>query len=677
MRRPNIRNRGDVIRLRNLIAYKVFRNSTKINRFISYKLPERKYGDYIFKSLIDITQINTELVSNEIRYAGKMAMENRFDLLGSGWVRYIESVRKIRENKKKYPQICWNIDIKTGYRWPEGFLDEKECIESPEGVDIKNVWELGRMNYLVPFALYILAATNHEKKAAICHYKNIVTDFMQSNPVGMGVNWVLPMEASIRVSNILISYDLIKQADKDGILGDKFSALMAQLVYAHIRFIWNNPEKNIFGGRNGNHYYSNIVGLLVAAGYIRKRDSFADKVFEYARKEFLKETKEQFYAGGGHFEQSTGYFRLTAEMAVFGAAILLRNGYDMPGDITDRLWNNSRLARDLRKTDGSFYSFGDCDSGRFIKTGMYGSYFSNEEAGNRFLNLEGYTAVYGTGDLYFWEDNSCLDSLIKYTEGLFGNGEREAESLEEQIIRQLSGGRIPVCPKTQDGIDMAGNGREEDFIPVKLDRDMIDRYPYKKVTELSFDLPDNRSWDASLYLKMGFYVLRNERSSLLFRFGNNEGAGHGHNDTLHYEYEVNKESCHADRGTYTYTGYPEIRNRYRSTAAHHVPYYGYEQREFMGLFGYGSADTREIVEYTDDSIAVRYVNKYCDHIRRIKRYDGKILVEDYGKSDYETYQGEPIDMSPAYGVIERAEKNDKNSVSNREDGLSKNSPLSS
>ena len=165
----------------------------------------------------------------------------------------------------------------------------------------------------------------------------MIQDFTENNPVGIGVNWVLPMEASIRISNILISYDVLKQIDTKNIFDKAFTMLMAQLVYGHIKFIWNNLEKNIFDGRNGNHYYSNIVGLLVATSYLQNKNIFTKKIYKYARKEFFKETKEQFYSEGGHFEGSTGYFKLVAEMAVFGTAMLIRNGEVVPDFVMERL----------------------------------------------------------------------------------------------------------------------------------------------------------------------------------------------------------------------------------------------------------------------------------------------------------------------------------------------------
>ena len=140
-----IKNKGDLIRLRNIIAYKVFKNSTKINKFVGYRIPRRKCDNYLVKSLIDITQIDASLIVDEVNYYGKMTMENRFDLLGSGWVRYRCDIKDDFRGQYEYRGIPWNVDIKTGYRWAADYLDENDCIHSPEGVDIKNVWELGRM----------------------------------------------------------------------------------------------------------------------------------------------------------------------------------------------------------------------------------------------------------------------------------------------------------------------------------------------------------------------------------------------------------------------------------------------------------------------------------------------------------------------------------------------------
>jgi len=649
-----IRNKGDLIRLRNLIAYKVFRNSTKINKFISYKISWREYKNYLTKTLIDITKIDASLIVDEVNYVGKMTLENRFDLLGSGWVRYRSDLKDDSRNTCGYSGISWNVDIKTGYRWPADYLDENKCIHSPDGVDIKNVWELGRMNFLVPFSMYVLSAADHERQTeALIHYRNMIQDFTENNPVGIGVNWVLPMEASIRISNILISYDVLKQIDTKNIFDKAFTMLMAQLVYGHIKFIWNNLEKNIFDGRNGNHYYSNIVGLLVATSYLQNKNIFTKKIYKYARKEFFKETKEQFYSEGGHFEGSTGYFKLVAEMAVFGTAMLIRNGEVVPDFVMERLYNNRNLAVSLRKADHSYYFFGDCDSGRFIKIVPHGKFLSNSEAESKFLNLDGYTKLYGKDEKYFLEDDSCMDSLIRYADGLIGNTKTDTSSLEAVIVCQLAGKRLNYQKVYTNSYGTMEQNDRNKQISLNLEQSTLEKYPIRKTTELSDFQMGNNPLDFMLFSKMGVCVIRNDRVSLLFRFGANEKTGHGHNDTLHYEYEVDGISYQKDPGTYTYTGYPEKRNVYRSAKVHNVPYYGQEQRAFQGIFGYGTTDNREIVEFTKNAIAVRYRNAYCDHIRRIVIREDRVFVEDYGKSNFDIHRKRQIRTSPAYGVIYR------------------------
>ncbi|MCI8748632.1 hypothetical protein EBB54_15465 [Schaedlerella arabinosiphila] len=649
-----IKNKGDLIRLRNIIAYKVFKNSTKINKFVGYRIPRRKCDNYLVKSLIDITQIDASLIVDEVNYYGKMTMENRFDLLGSGWVRYRCDIKDDFRGQYEYRGIPWNVDIKTGYRWAADYLDENDCIHSPEGVDIKNVWELGRMNYLVPFSLHVLSETDRElQMAALIHYRNVIEDFTKNNPVGIGVNWVLPMEASIRISNILISYDVLKQTDDKDILDTEFTILIGQLVYSHIKFIWNNLEKNIFGGKNGNHYYSDIVGLLVATGYLQNKNVFTKKVYNYAREEFFKETKEQFYSEGGHFEGSTGYFKLVAEMAVFGTAMLIRNGEVIPGFVMERLYNNKNLAVSLRKTNHSYYSFGDCDSGRFVKVVPHGRFLSNSEAESKYLNLDGYTKIYGKAEKYFLEDDSSMDSLIRYTDGLIANTKNDTPSLEAVMVYQLAGKRLNYQKKYTNGNMGAEQNDKKVQISLNLEQSVLEKYPIKKSTELIDFKTQNKLLDFTLFSKMGFCVIRSDKASLLFRFGTNERSGHGHNDTLHYEYEVDGISHQKDPGTFTYTGYPEKRNAYRSAKAHNVPYYGQEQREFQGIFGYRTADNREIVEFTKSAIAVRYRNMYFEHIRRIVIRDNKVLVEDYGKRDFDIHRKMQLRKSPAYGVIDR------------------------
>jgi len=72
----------------------------------------------------------------------------------------------------------------------------------------------------------------------------------------------------------------------------------------------------------------------------------------------------------------------------------------------------------------------------------------------------------------------------------------------------------------------------------------------------------------------GYYVMRDDWSAtanyLLFDCGphGHVGCGHSHADALSFELAVNGRTLLVDPGTYTYTGSKELRDWFRSTAAH-------------------------------------------------------------------------------------------------------------
>lgn len=479
-----IKSNADVIRLRNIIFYKAFGTSTAINRFVPYCVSDKQIKRAQIASLIHLEELQPTLVDRKVRYIGQMALQNRFDLLGSGWVRWTfgqnvlgvlgynyqkdfpctvdgvdAQIIKNRNYKEYdfetgYERIAWNRDIKTGYVWPISYLDENMCIDSPRGVDIKTVWELGRMNFLMPLALCAYAENDINKRAAfVSHYESVLKDFAHSNPVGVGVQWMFAMEASIRISNILMSYDIIRQISADA-LDSETESLVKKLLLEHIRYIWRNIEKNIMLGGNGNHYFSNIAGLLIACAYL-KGNNRSRRILEFAKKEFCKEVSEQFYPEGGHKEASSGYFRLVAEMTVICSAVLAGMGEEIPEVVASRMISNREFALALKRKDDDYFSFGDCDDGRFIKVAVYGELVSNHDAEQRFLNIRGYSELYGQEDDFFVENHHSLNSLIHYTDGLLNiKGKEGNNALEEAFIRAIAGKNMLLLKMRRCVVDL-------------------------------------------------------------------------------------------------------------------------------------------------------------------------------------------------------------------------------
>lgn len=155
------------------------------------------------------------------------------------------------------------------------------------------------------------------------------------------------------------------------------------------------------------------------------------------------------------------------------------------------------------------------------------------------------------------------------------------------------------------------------------------------------------------YQCTGLFIIRAEAFVLFFQIGKNEAIGHGHNDTMNIEYTVDGTTYGGDHGTFTYTGFEDMRAAYRGAVSHNVPQYAEEQKGMKGFFAFSNSDYREIVECTDRCLALFYKNAYYQHIREIHIMDGCIMIKDYGSEEFKLGYGENVLHSPAYGVIER------------------------
>lgn len=679
-----IKCKEDIIRLRNLFFFKLTKNSSLINKYINYDFRRRRLLNLNLQSIINIKDLNVSNINESVDYVAKMTLEHRFNILGSGWVYssfdnktlgllgynyddkyretkndYFEQLNNLRKLDKRvlkqipenYNYICWNKDIKTGYRWKIGYLDEnKTTYNLPDGVDIKNVWELGRMNFLSSLALYALK--ERDIFYVLQEYKNIVMDFYISNPVGIGVNWILPMEAAIRISNILFSFDILSQIDIYDIFDNNFKILLKKMILQHIKYIYQNQEKNIVDYINRNHYYSNISGLLFASSYVKSNKKMK-KVYSYAVKEFIRESVSQFYDEGGHFEKSTNYLRLVGEMFVFGISILQRNNEVIPDYLIDVLIENRNLTQDLTKNNLEVIQVGDSDDGRFIKANMFGVYGSNYEIENSYLNLKGYCNLFDKNEIYFDENTRVYTSFIEFSNGILFE-KNECKTIESEIINSISNNK-----QIADSSRIYNDKKSiHNFITENENNyNMNEKYIKQCIIDIpEFDLDECKQF---LYKSFGIYGIKSKRFSFYFLFGNNNNInGHAHNDSLHVEFEENGKNILFDCGTFTYTAIKEYRNLFRLQKAHCVPIHKNEQKAISDVFSYKSSDYRTVLKYSKKEIKVLYQNDTYTHIREIKLNPPIIEINDISDDEFEFNLQEKEIYSTGYGKLKINNKNE-------------------
>lgn len=527
-------------------------------------------------------------------------------------VNVAEAMRVWRLVDAEYDPIDWQLDFKSGWRWSEAQWYRAVPRRPVPGADIKVPWELARGQHFPQLALaYGLAragaASGVSPERYAREYRNQVLDFIATNPPRFGVNWSCTMEVAIRIANWLVAWDLFTG------FGARFDAPfedeLARSVLAHGRHIATNLE---WSERiRGNHYLANIVGLLFAAAYLPS-DAETDAWTAFAVQELIKEVEFQFSPDGANFEASTSYHRLSAEMVAYGTAMALavpperiesgmarQNAWRglgpkldprshrrtdgggprslFPGWYIERLERMAEFCTHITAPGVGAIQIGDNDSGRFLKLLPAVARLSVGEARDRLANLDGYDELPLDAD-YWLEDPldqrstvAALNGLFRRTDlGAFASGAR----WEEELVSKLAGVEYASYrqvgePSAAERVRIGSDGDLERL------RDRLASESGLWRTEIEIEVGDaGRFEEAIAYPDFGLFILRGRRVFLSFRcgpVGQNGNGGHAHNDQLSITLVVDGVPWITDPGSYLYTPLPEIRNRYRSVAAHFAP----------------------------------------------------------------------------------------------------------
>lgn len=655
-------------------------------------------------------------------------VDHRFDLLGSGWVRVEHGMRaagveghrydagapvdadprgdwlagridpgNLAESRRiwrmvdaGYRPIDWHLDFKSGYRWAESTWYGRIRFGALPGVDIKVPWELARMQHLPVLAwAYALARAGEPgfapAEAYAREFRNQVLDFIATNPPRFGVNWAMPMDVGIRVASWLAAYDGFRAAGAE--LDAPFRAELARAVHAHGTHLVHHLE---WGGARGNHYLADVAGLLFAAAWL-PRSAETDAWLAFAVQELAGETEHQFTPDGACFEASTPYHRLSAEMVVYGTALVLGLGaekraalaeYDAslhrarpplrPGPMplhplpggggtspfgaahVDRLQRMAEFARDVTRPDGTIHQVGDNDSGRFLRMWPEHRPSRVAEVKARLANLAGWDGL-PEGAAYWEEEGLDHRHLVAAIDGLFGRADLGAFAPahpEREIVRALAGGaRFAAAAREGSAAAGASVGTEEDWERARaaVEAAGMTRRTWSVALAAGAEVPARYA-----YPGFGVYILRfADFFYLAVRCGGagqDENGAHAHNDQLAVELLANGTDPVWDPGTYLYTPLPERRNAYRSVRAHRVPRGGEGEPAPLdrGLFQLGEMARAECLYWGPRGFAGSYRGWGEPVYRLVEVLEHEVRVTDAGRTLLP--DAGPPPFSPGYGV---------------------------
>ncbi|TAE30886.1 MAG: hypothetical protein EAZ92_03410 [Candidatus Kapaibacterium sp.] len=318
------------------------------------------------------------LSDTEIHHQAKEAREHRFAFFSN-------------ELRAHGEQIDWQKDYASGARWDSSkAASELDFVQSVNGSDVKYVWDVNRCQWFLWLGMaYVLEKEEHTTKNAkevLCSenvqaFMRDVESWQAANPLGMGINWAMPMEVAIRATNWIVAASFFYEAHE----GTKeFWQGFMRSLWQHGEFLSYNLE---FVRNNANHFMSNAMGLVVLGAFFMQQDdttlkNIGNTWFRCGKRFMEREIMRQFYSDGINYEKSTSYHRFVVEMCTiaFAAAERVREPFEIV--YYQQLTQSFSYIFTYSRADSSAPRFGDTDNGRVLR------YTPFEDYNNHLKNLD-------------------------------------------------------------------------------------------------------------------------------------------------------------------------------------------------------------------------------------------------------------------------------------------------
>ena len=330
-------------------------------KFLAWRRSEkRQYVEAVFGREEMIRTLMAEDVARAVADAERV-LTHTFDLLGSGPFVPVDPERAARASG--YRPIDWYLDPVRALRFPVRvpYKEWKLYEMRPANADVKYPWELGRSQHFMPL-MQAWRMTGEAKYAR--ELFDQIADFMEANPVGLGINWTCTMDVAIRAGNwaLALAGTLDCAAIGDDERLDAYAAL-----FDHGKFIYENLENTY--EVTSNHFLSNVIGLHFIAAEFGALPQ-AKMWDEFCRKALEREIVVQIHDEGADFESAVPYHRLVAELFLASGRLAQWQNRPLSAQYYDRLATMIAFLVGVQRPDGLMPVIGDADDGRYhIMTG--------------------------------------------------------------------------------------------------------------------------------------------------------------------------------------------------------------------------------------------------------------------------------------------------------------------
>ncbi len=494
-----------------------------------------------------------------------------------------------------------------------------------KGFDIKFIWDLSRFQFFSEHLTLDVEETG-QLRLLMCFVRN----FKRGNIPYFGPNWMCTMDVAIRAVNVLYFFEYFHQSGQTTSDDDH---LIEGFLYTHFCFIHRNLENH--SKVNGNHYLSNLCGLIVIGSRLdlNERDI---QVVKFALTEFRSEVENQFLPDGAYFENSTGYHRLATEMVLYTLRFVLTSNerfirqalgcwrVSATEEVTlttswiftflfPLLSKAKQFCKHTTVPDGTFVQIGDNDSGRFI---------------NR--------------------DYLCHRSFVE----IFGN---------DGVGRSF----FSVMRDIDSLFEDYGYCEEDSGASLDLHFKAVSNEGLFRVAEYGFSLSGETSAAVvRCFPQFGIITWSDNSFFMSFRCGHSDPkTSHAHEDQLSISLWDSGKWVVADKGSGTYNRSAVMRKSYREVESHFAPYFqSVSQGISSGIFDFSYNGSYVFGLEAANSAWGRWTVDGKALLRTVTLEDGEIFIRDFVAADdrtvYRHTSVEKLNLSPMsieYGVVSELE----------------------
>ncbi|MDR2278103.1 MAG: hypothetical protein LBE23_09600 [Vagococcus sp.] len=568
------------------------------------------------KNVEDILQY---INKDELEWCMSKYKKNYYDILGSGWICFGNEFGRIDWNKKIYPQKMTDSQFVTD-------------------VDIKTIWELSRTYHLPQMALFLSSKNIEERnqiEEMIYHQILDLSNLPQSHEC-----WLSPMDVAIRCCNQLVTLDICLKGE-GSIFLDKNEEIK-RIFDKYLLYLINNLELNYVDGSHGNHYLSNLVGILFICSYFGSDEN--KEIFDFASRELLIEIKKQILCDGSIYECSTMYSRLSSELLYFGIGILQFN------EKNNQFYNEWHQLYKLLEflnyclVEENLIQVGDNDSGHLFKFGIDGKFKKINELKKININYNTYNFKEAN---YFDENDFSLKEVLGFYNLFINSPKVFDKSALSEVLCQIAGNiDIKIDKETTKELKMT-----------KLSSEKSENFRFTK--KIIFNLEEkNDSLLINYFEDFGLLKLStfNKKNIVFIRLpfdAKNKLLAHVHDDIFSIQFYQRNKWKYKDKGSYLYTSNKNMRNYFRSSQAHFKPIFEEENIEFKDIFTSKSLIKNQETLFFDNKVIISSSWKNTKFVRYISFTGTELHIEDYSNNQFQyNYPDESI-FSLGYGKINK------------------------